>query len=81
MAKIFNPVKQWAVFNKYVKIAMANNDIETKSQLAVVLGMERTTVCRKLKHGGWSVEEAWRLIRTLKIPPDEVAVMMASVAA
>ena len=81
MAKIFNPVKQWAVFNKYVKLAMVNNDIETHEQLAAALSMTRCCVSKRLKYGGWTVEETWRLIRTLKIPPESVAVMMASVAA
>ena len=81
MAKIFNPVKQWEVFNRYVRMAMARKDIRTQSQLAALLGMERSVVNRRLNSGGWSVEEAWRLIRVLEIGAGDVAVMMASAAA
>lgn len=81
MAKIFNPVKQWAIFNKYVKLAMVRKDIEKHQQLADLMGMDRSVVSKRLKYGGWSIEEAWRLIRVLEICPADVAVMMASVAA
>lgn len=81
MAKIFNTVKQWEVFNRYVRVAMARKDITTHSQLAAMMGMDRSVVSKRLKAGGWSIEEAWRLIRVLDIAPAEVAVMMASAAA
>lgn len=80
MAKIFNPVKQWEIFNRYVRMAMAGKDIRTHSQLAAMMGMDRSVVSKRLRTGGWSMEEAWRLIRLLEIGRDEVAVMMASVA-
>ena len=81
MAKIFNPVKQWEIFNRCVRVAMQENDVKTHSQLAALLGMERSVVSKRLKVGGWSVEETWRIIRLLKIHPDKVAMMMASAAA
>lgn len=81
MAKVFNPVKQWTVFNRCVRTAMARKDVLTHSQLAALMGMERSVVSRRLKSGGWSVEETWRLIRILGIEAQDVAVMMASVAA
>ena len=78
MAKIFNPVKQWAVFNRCVRAAMAKKDIRTQGDLAALLGMERTAVSRRLNSGGWSMEETWRLIRLLGIPAEDVAEMMAT---
>ena len=62
-------------------MAMAGKDIRTHSQLAAMMGMDRSVVSKRLKVGGWSVEETWRIIRLLKIQPDKVAMMMASAAA
>lgn len=78
MAKIFNPVKQWAVFNRTVRTAMAKKDIRTQGDLATLLGMERSVVSRRLNNGGWSMEETWRLIRLLGIGAEDVAEMMAA---
>ena len=81
MGKIFNPVKQWEIFNRCVRVAMQQQDIRTHAELAALMGMNRSVVSKRLKAGGWSIEEAWRLIRVLDIAPAEVAVMMASAAA
>lgn len=78
MAKIFNPVKQWAVFNRCVRSTMARKDVRTQGELAELMGMERTVVSRRLNSGGWSMEEAWRLIRLLGIDAKDVAEMMAA---
>lgn len=78
MAKIFNPMKQWATFNRCVRAAMARKDIRTQGDLAELLGMERSVVSRRLNNGGWSMEETWRLIRLLGIPAEDVAEMMAA---
>lgn len=78
MAKIFNPVKQWSVFNRCVRAAMARKGLRTQGDLAALLGMERTVVSRRLNNGGWSMEETWRLIRLLGIPAEDVAVMMTT---
>ena len=80
MAKVFNPVKQWEIFNRCVRVAMQQQDIKTHAELAALMGMNRSVVSKRLSLGGWSVEETWRLIRILKIKPETTAVMMASVA-
>lgn len=81
MGKIFNPVKQWEVFNRCVRVAMQQQDVKTHAELAALMGMNRSVVSKRLSLGGWSMEEAWRLVRLLKIGPETAAVMMASVAA
>lgn len=78
MAKLFNPVKQWEVFNRCVRVAMQRKDLKTQNQLAAAMGMDRSAVNKRMSRGGWTVEETWRLSRVLGLAPEEMLAMMAT---
>lgn len=76
--KAFNPVKQQEILAHTVRVAMARLDIRTQGQLAVMLGMTRVTLNKRLTHGGWDFVELCRLFRTLEFTEDEIVRAMGA---
>ena len=61
-------------FNRIVAVAMARNGIKNYTQLAVLLGMDASSLNKRISgHTAWRYEELCRLFRVLKIPGEEVA--------
>ena len=78
--KIFNPMAQRRVFNRCVSVAMARKDIRSQTDLARAMGMSRSSLNKRINHGGWSDTELWRLFRVLDFTAEEVAQSMGVVA-
>lgn len=73
-----SPAQQRAAFNKIVKKAMVDNDIEDYVTLASRMGMSRQAVSRRMNDGGWKLEELWLLVRVLKLSGEQAAAMLGA---
>lgn len=71
----FTPAKQADVIAKTIRRYMVDNDIPDLTTMAERLSMSRQTFSRKLKQGGWDEAELAKVIRVLKIRPEEVLAM------
>lgn len=77
--KAFNPVAQLAVLNRLIDIGMARLGIKTDQELAVLLGMNRTSLSkRRSGEAKWTWIEVCRLIRLLDLSAEEVVQVMAA---
>lgn len=79
--KVFNPVAQTAVLTKCIRVAMARMGIRHDKDLAVMLGLDRAVLSKRLNHGGWSDVELWRVFRTLEFTAEEIVTAMGGAAA
>ena len=72
------PAQQLEAFNKTVKKAMVEQDIEDYTILALRLGMDPQAVRRRMRDGNWKVQELWRMVRVLKLTAEQLAVMLGA---
>ena len=80
-SKVFNPVKQTQTLTRLIRVGMARKDIPTVSALAVMLGMKRPALSKRMNHGGWSDVELWRVFRVLEFTEEEIVIAMGGAAA
>ena len=80
-SKVFNPVKQTQTLTRLIRVGMARKDIPTVSALAVMLGMERPALSKRMNHGGWKDVELWRVFRVLEFTAEEIVTAMGGAAA
>lgn len=73
-----SPAQQLAAFNKELRKAMVERDIEDCTVLAVRLGMDPQAVRRRMRDGGWKLPEMWRLVRVLQLDGSQVAAMFGA---
>lgn len=74
------PAQQRDALKRVIKVSMAANDVDSYTELAVMLGMSRQALSRRMNDGGWKFEELCRLIRVLKMDPDQVSKMMGVIS-
>ena len=78
---IVNPVKQTAILSTCIRVAMARMGIRHDKDLAVMLGLDRSVLSKRLNHGGWSDVELWRVFRALEFTAEEIVTAMGGAAA
>ena len=79
--KPFNPVAQMAVLTRCIRVAMARKGIRQDKDLALMLGLSRSALSKRLNYGGWSEVELWRVFQVLEFTADEIVTAMGGVAA
>lgn len=77
MSRTFNEAKQRELFRRTVKTCMARKGIDTFSELAPMLGMDKACVSQRMCwRSAWKLGELWRLFRLLEPDDDEIKVLM-----
>lgn len=71
------PLSPQEQFNRLIRMGMARNGIISQAELAGVLGMERSSVRRRMAgETNWTWTELCRLFRVLEFTPEEAAQAM-----
>lgn len=61
---------------RIIKHHMTDRDIATQTQLAERSGIPRQTLGRRMRRGGWGLDELQALDKVLRFSPEDAAVIM-----
>lgn len=61
---------------RIIKHHMTDRDIATQTQLAERCGIPRQTLGRRMRRGGWILDELQELDKVLHFSPEDAAVIM-----
>lgn len=71
-----SPAQQRQRMNKLIRSAMVQRDICDCTALAAAIGMDPQAVRRRMRQGGWKVEELWQLVRVLQLTAEQAGLML-----
>lgn len=64
------------VISRIIKHHMADRDIATQTELAERCGIPRQTLGRRMRRGGWGLEELQALDKVLRFSQEDAAAIM-----
>lgn len=73
---VMTPERQREIVNKVIRHAMVEKGINTPEELACRVSMSGSTVRRRFKDGGWTIEELQRIADKLSLSAADAGKML-----
>lgn len=63
---------------RIIRRGMAERDMEHLEDLALAMGKSRPVISKRMKNNSWSLEEAVKLVKVLRLSAEDASVMLGA---